>query len=89
MPQVQDKPKRERIGAVWVKTGQYGKYLSLAIGPKGKSINYVAYPNRNKNGDNDPGYIVYASSPTYKKPAPKREEDLEDGESEQESDDLL
>lgn len=88
MPQTQDKPKRELVGALWVKKGQYGKYLSLSIGPKGNSVNYVAYVNRNKNRDNDPGYFIYASQ-TYKKPAPKREEDLDEVGGEQESDDLL
>ena len=90
MPQTQEKPKLERMGAVWVKTGQRGKYLSLSIGPKGKSVNYVGYPNKYKNGDNDPGYIIYASQP-YKRPSPpqKHEEDLEDNNGEQESDDLL
>lgn len=51
--------KRKDIGAIWVKSGQYGDYLSIQIEINGQKHNFVAYPNKYKEaGDKKPDYRI-------------------------------
>lgn len=53
--------KQKDVGAIWVKSGQYGEYLSISLEIDGKKLSFVAYPNKFKEqGDNKPSYRIPA-----------------------------
>jgi uncharacterized protein (DUF736 family) len=62
--------KSNDIGAIWVKSGQYGDYLSISIEINGVKHNFSAFPNKYKEqGDKKPDYRI---------PAPKAKPTFED-----------
>lgn len=71
---------RER-GALWLKEGEKGKYLSGYVTVDGEEVNVVVYKNNfyeqdQKEGKNSPYYRVYESLPKEEsKPAPKKEDE--------------
>jgi hypothetical protein len=65
------------IGAIWVKSGQYGNYLSISVEINGVKHNFTAFANKYKQpGDKKPDFKIMPpkgdSSPAAK------EESLED-----------
>lgn len=51
--------KKKDVGAIWVKSGQYGDYLSIQVEINGQKHNLVAYPNKYKEaGDKKPDYRI-------------------------------
>ncbi len=47
------------IGAVWIKQGQYGDYLSISLEINGVKQSYVAYANKfYEQGSNKPQYNI-------------------------------
>lgn len=50
------------LGALWIREGKAGKYLSIKLELNGKEINLVGFKNRFKEGnDNRPDYRLYNS----------------------------
>lgn len=65
------------IGAVWVKSGQYGNYLSISVEINGVKHNFTAFANKYKEqGDKKPDFKIMPPKGDYK-PATK-EESLQD-----------
>jgi uncharacterized protein (DUF736 family) len=53
--------KTNDLGAIWVKTNQFGEYLSIQVEINGVKHNFSAYPNKYKEqGDNKPTYRIAA-----------------------------
>jgi len=51
--------KDNSIGAVWVKSGQYGDYLSISLEIDGTKHNYTAFANKYKQeGDKKPNFRI-------------------------------
>lgn len=56
--------KSNDIGAIWIKSGQYGDYLSISVEINGVKHNLVAYPNKYKEqGDKKPDYRIPGPKP--------------------------
>lgn len=56
--------KQNQIGAVWIKQGHYGEYLSIAIEIDGVKHNFAAFRSKYKEeGDNKPNYYIPAPTP--------------------------
>lgn len=56
--------KKKDIGAIWVKSGQYGDYLSISIEINGQKHNFTAFPNKYKEtGDKKPDYRIPEPKP--------------------------
>lgn len=56
-----EQKKNNSIGAIWVKQGQYGDYLSISLEINGEKKSFVAYANKYKQqGDNKPSYNIQA-----------------------------
>lgn len=58
-----DWSKRE-IGAFWTRESSKGKYLSGSIELEGKKVKVVMFPNRYKDNDKKPDYVLYLSQET-------------------------
>lgn len=59
-----NKPKD--LGAAWIKSGNYGDYISVSLEIDGKKHNFTMFPNKyKKEGSNQPDYRI---------PAPKQEQ---------------
>lgn len=55
---------REReLGALWVKNGRSGDFLSGHCLVDGNRIEMVVFRNKNKTSDKAPDYILYKSKP--------------------------
>lgn len=67
-----DWSKRE-IGAFWTKENAKGKYLSGSLEIEGKKIKVVMFPNRYKDNDKKPDYVLYLSQ-EQNSPAPEKKE---------------
>lgn len=74
--------QQREIGAFWTKDGPKGKYLSgsLEVDELGvkKKMKVVMFPNRYKDKDNKPDYVLYVSKdseiqPSSSTPQPKDE----------------
>jgi len=79
-----DRPKLEKIGALWLKTGAKGKFLSGVIElDDNNTINVLVFPNGYKEASKHPDYVIY-ESPAPDNPnrgagkAPKKEEITDD-----------
>lgn len=60
-----EQKKNSDVGAIWIKSGNYGDYLSISVEINGVKHNFAAFPNKYKqDGDNKPAYRI---------PAPKIE----------------
>jgi len=56
-----EQKKNNNIGAIWVKSGQYGDYLSISLEINGEKKSFVAYSNKYKEqGDNKPSWNIPA-----------------------------
>lgn len=56
--------KKKDIGAIWVKSGQYGDYLSISVEINGQKHNFTAFPNKYKEaGDKKPDYRIPEPKP--------------------------
>jgi uncharacterized protein (DUF736 family) len=56
-----EQKKSNDVGAIWIKTGQYGDYLSISIEINGVKQNFSAFPNKYKEpGDKKPDYRIPA-----------------------------
>ena len=49
---------KKSIGGVWVKTNQYGDYLSIALEVDGIKRNYVAFRSKKPDGSKGPDYYI-------------------------------
>jgi uncharacterized protein (DUF736 family) len=59
--------KKKDIGGIWIKSGQYGDYLSIQVEINGVKHNFSAFPNKYKElGDKKPDYRI---------PEPKAKDD--------------
>ena len=58
-----DWSKRE-MGAFWTRESSKGKYLSGSIELEGKKVKVVMFPNRYKDNDKKPDYVLYLSQDT-------------------------
>ena len=72
-----DWSKRE-IGAFWTQESSKGKYLSGTIevdelGVK-KKMKVIMFPNRYKDNDKKPDYVLYLSQDSQSDSTPKKEE---------------
>ena len=55
----QKKQYPKPIGAVWIKQGNYGDYLSISLEIEGVKHSFVAYPNKfYEVGSNKPQYNI-------------------------------
>lgn len=53
--------KNTDAGAIWIKQGQYGDYLSISVEINGTKHNFSAFPNKYKTlGDKKPDYRIPA-----------------------------
>jgi hypothetical protein len=51
--------KKKDVGAIWIKSGQYGDYLSISLEINGVKHNFSAFPNKYKEaGDKKPDYRI-------------------------------
>jgi len=53
----------DQIGAMWIKEGQRGKYMSGVIEINGEKINIVVFKNGYKKEDKHPDYRILKSRP--------------------------
>ncbi len=53
----------DQCGALWVKDGQRGKYMSGVIEINGEKINIVVFKNGYKKEDKHPDYRILKSRP--------------------------
>ena len=54
-----DKPKDSSIGAIWIKQGAKGEYLSISLELEGRQYNLTAFTNSFKeSGDKKPDYRI-------------------------------
>jgi len=51
--------KEKDIGALWVKEGQHGKYMSGSVEINGEKIRIVVFKNNYKQEDKYPDYRIY------------------------------
>ena len=59
-----EQTKKKDIGAIWIKSGQYGDYLSISIEINGQKHNFTAFPNKYKEaGDKKPYYRIPEPKP--------------------------
>lgn len=77
MSNTNTKEKRNKVGAVWVRTvkDKKEKWLSLEVEINGQKYNYVGFANNFKQpGDNKPSYNLFESTPrpNAANPAPAR-----------------
>jgi len=53
-------PEHKDVGAIWVRESKKGeKYLSIKLG----DAQYVAFKNKYKEKDNQPGWRIFPSEP--------------------------
>jgi len=56
-----EQKKNSDIGAIWIKSGNYGDYLSISVEINGTKHSFAAFPNKYKQeGDNKPSYRIPA-----------------------------
>lgn len=56
---MENKPKD--LGAAWVKTGNYGDYISVSVEINGTKHSFTMFPNKyKKEGSNQPDYRIPA-----------------------------
>jgi uncharacterized protein (DUF736 family) len=71
--------QQREIGAFWTKDGPKGKYLSgsLEVDELGvkKKMKVVMFPNRYKDKDNKPDYVLYVSKDSETQASPNPEKD--------------
>jgi len=58
------------VGAIWVRKGQKGEFLSIRIKHNGEELNFVAFPNTRKTAENHPDWNILKSNGTPKAAAP-------------------
>lgn len=61
------------IGALWVKEGKKGQFLSGKLDINGEKISVVAFKNK-KTKENQPDYRIFVSSPQQPSDATRYEE---------------
>ena len=80
--------KKREMGAFWTRDSSKGKYLSGSVevdelGVK-KKLKVVMFPNRYKDNDKKPDYVLYLSQDANQEPASStekpKEEQLENSE---------
>jgi uncharacterized protein (DUF736 family) len=54
---------QDSIGALWVKEGKSGKYMSGVIDIDGVKVNIVVFKNSYKREDKHPDYRILRSKP--------------------------
>jgi len=56
--------KREIIGGAWEKgfKNKDGRYYSITLNLPGNKVNLVMFPNKYKNKDNQPDYVILISN---------------------------
>lgn len=55
--------KEDELGALWLKEGKSGKYMSGRIEVNGEKINIVVFKNTYKEKENQPDYKILRSRP--------------------------
>jgi len=70
--------QNREMGAFWTKNGPKGKYLTGHVevdelGIKQK-VKVVVFPNRHKNNDRSPDYVIYKSEMKKEKPQEDKEQ---------------
>lgn len=55
--------KEDELGALWLKDGKNGKYMSGRIEINGEKINIVVFKNTYKEKENQPDYKILRSRP--------------------------
>lgn len=55
--------KERELGALWVKNGRSGDFLSGHCSVDGQRVEMVVFRNKNKTSDKAPDYILYKSKP--------------------------
>ena len=53
--------KERSIGAIWVKEGKSGKYMSISLEINGVKQSFVAFKNDYKTEDKHPNYKIFPS----------------------------
>lgn len=51
----------EKLGALWVKTGKNGKFMSGVVEIDGVKTNIVVFKNDHKENEKHPDYKIYLS----------------------------
>ena len=59
--------KERELGALWVKNGRSGDFLSGHCLVDGSRVEMVVFRNKNKTSDRAPDYILYKSKPLDQK----------------------
>jgi hypothetical protein len=77
-----EQTKKKSIGGIWIKSGQYGDYLSISVEINGVKHNFTAFQNKYKeHGDKKPDYTIPEPKPMmsleekasiYKTPTPDK-----------------
>jgi uncharacterized protein (DUF736 family) len=57
------KEKKQSMGALWKRSGQYGEYLSGQIEIAGVKHNFKAYVNNYKKEEKQPDYRLFLDAP--------------------------
>ena len=61
MEKKMDNNKPKDLGAAWIKSGNYGDYISVSLEIDGKKHNFTMFPNKyKKEGSNQPDYRLPA-----------------------------
>ena len=76
--------KERELGALWVKNGRSGDFLSGHCLVDGSRVEMVVFRNKNKTSDRAPDYILYKSKPLDQNSATQKTP-LKEGSSEQAS----
>lgn len=56
-------PREDSIGALWIKEGRNGKYMSGVVEIDGVKANVVVFKNNYKTEDRHPDYRILKSKP--------------------------
>lgn len=54
---------KEKLGAMWNKSGSNGPYMSGEVEVNGVKVRVVAFVNTYKDDDKKPDWILYKSTP--------------------------
>lgn len=58
---MEQKNKPKDLGAAWIKTGNYGDYISVSVEIDGAKHSFTMFPNKyKKEGSNQPDYRIPA-----------------------------